>query len=149
MFRTKMVFMVLVLLGLFCVQAFGETVTLTVGKNTQDEDKLNDQSVGAGKLGIFMAPRHKVTLTNRFYLDDKTTLNTQLFWSDTYINRAPTPARVDPYFRLDIRLAKRIWDDNAELAFGVTNLQDGTHFEGSNNGSEVPRIVYFQFFYKF
>jgi len=81
----------------------------------------------------------------RFYPDDFTSVNTQLFWSDTFFNR--TEARVKTYFRFDIRLAKRIWNDAAELAFGVTNLTNHFHYEGGNY--EVPRQFYVQLFYEF
>jgi len=99
-------------------------------------------------------PHHKLALTNRFYLDDSTTLNTQLYWCDTFYNYNINsghqhPDRIDPYLTFDIRLARKIWNDKAELAFGVKNLTEHFHYEGSDDGSEVPRQVYFQFFYKF
>ena len=111
-----------------------------------DENKINQQSTGT--LIVFTPPQHKVGLTNRFYLDKKTTLNTQLYWYDTYFS--PQGNRIDPFFRLDVRLAKKIWNDNAEIAFGATNLTDGTHYEGDRDVTdEIPRVVYFQFFYYF
>lgn len=113
-----------------------------VYEHQTNEDCIN---VSPTNLHVWTVPKHKFGLINRFYLDDGTTLNTQLFWSDTFFNR--TEARVETYFRFDIRLAKRIWNDAAELAFGVTNLTDHLHYEGGNY--EVPRQFYVQFFYKF
>ena len=110
-----------------------------------DEKNLNDSNTG--KLSVCTVPKHKLGLTNRFYLDKSTILNTQLYWSDTFFNLNDPGERVDPYFRFDIRLGKTFWNDNAELAFGIKNLTDQSHSEGGNY--EVPRQVYFQFFYRF
>ena len=122
-----------------------------VYEHQTDENQLNETSTGS--VQVWPVPHHKVGLTNRFYLDKSTTLNTQLFWSDTFFNRQTLANRtmVDPYFRFDIRLARRIWNDSAEIAFGVTNLTDHFHYEGSTDTdlSEVPRQIYMQFFYKF
>jgi outer membrane receptor for ferrienterochelin and colicin len=114
-----------------------------------DESTLNDSAVG--KLVAFSVPQHKIALTNRFYLDTSTTINTALFWSDTYYNsKSPSKAaKVDPYFRFDVRLARRIWNDSAEVAFGVTNLTDHFHIEGGEHDNQVPRQIYAQFFYRF
>lgn len=120
-----------------------------VYEHQTDENRININNAANGKVAVWTVPQHKVGLTNRFYLDDTTTLNTQVFWSDTFFDRSATPNRIKPYCRLDIRLAKRFLNDNAELAFGVTNLNNPQHYEGSSDLSEVPRIVYFQFFYNF
>lgn len=110
----------------------------------EDEGKINDRTAGVGSLGIWTMPRHKITLTNRFYLDNKTTLNTQIFWSDELFNRGNTPTRIPAYLRVDMHWAKKVWDDKADIAIGVTNLTDRMHYEGSSNLSEVPRIFYLQ-----
>lgn len=110
-----------------------------------DEKNLNDSDTG--ELSVWTIPKHKVGLTNRFYLDQSTTLNTQLYWSDTFFNDEHPGERVDPYFKFDIRLGKTFWNDNAELAVGVTDLTDHFHDEGGHN--ELPRQAYFQFFYRF
>ncbi|MHC4196121.1 MAG: hypothetical protein ACYSQZ_09350 [Planctomycetota bacterium] len=114
-----------------------------------DESTLNDNAVG--RLVALTVPKHKLGLTNRFYLDKSTTINTALFWSDKYFNykKPPNAAKIDPYFRFDVRLARRIWNDSAEVAFGVTNLTDHFHIEGGEHESQVPRQIYAQFFYKF
>ena len=111
------------------------------------ENKINDSSLG--KTALWPVPHHKVGLTNRFYLDKSTTFNTQLFWYDTFYNSRVARTMVEPYFRFDIRLARRIWNDSAELAFGVSNLTRHFHYEGNASLNEVPRQFYFQFFYKF
>jgi iron complex outermembrane recepter protein len=115
----------------------------------EDEGSINDKSEGVGRLGIWTMPRHKASLTNRFYLNDDITLNTQLFWSDKFRDRSPVPNDVPSYFRLDMHVTWEIWNDQAEISFGVTNLNDRSHYEGSQNLSEVPRIVYGQFQYHF
>ncbi len=117
-----------------------------------EDNKINNSATG--RLAVFRVPKHKATLTNRFYLDDSTTLNTNLFWSDEYLNLSSTPKKLDSYYRFDIRLARRIWNDAAELAFGVTNLTSHFHDESglSETGlpnQKIPRQVYFQFFYEF
>ncbi len=110
------------------------------------ENMLNQQSTGT--LIVFTPPQHKVGLTNRFYLDETTTLNTQLYWYDTHFS--PQSNRIDPFFRLDVRLGKKLWNDSAEIAIGATNLTDQTHYEGDRDVTdEIPRIFYFQFFYEF
>ncbi len=110
-----------------------------------DEKNLNNADTG--NLSAWTIPKHKVGLTNRFYLDKSTTLNTQLYWSDTFFNNEHPGERVDPYFRFDMRLGKTLWNDNAELAVGVNNLTDHFHSEGGE--TEVPRLAYLQFFCKF
>ena len=112
-------------------------------------NQINLQDATRGKLFVYRVPKHKVGLTNRFYLDKSTTLNTQLFWSDTYFDGNTSPDRIDPYFRFDFRLARRIWNDAAEVAFGVTNLTSHFHDEFGSTTQKVPRQIYFQFFYEF
>ncbi len=109
-----------------------------------------------GETGIFLGPKHRVGLTNRFYLDSYTTLNTQLYWTDA---ATQSLEYIDgrPFWRLDVRLAKRIWNDTAEIAIGAINILDKSHPEGgygdwtgaSPDMTNVPRQLYFQFFYKF
>lgn len=114
-----------------------------VYEHQTDENKLGDLDIG--KISVYSVPKHKTGLTNRFYLDKSTTLNTQLYWYDTYFN--PGAKRVDPYCRFDVRLAKRIWNNSAEVALGFTNLTDHFHNEGAS--AEVARQFYIQFFYEF
>ncbi|MBW8035081.1 MAG: TonB-dependent receptor plug domain-containing protein [Planctomycetes bacterium] len=116
-----------------------------VYEHQTEENKIN--VTATGKLGMNPVPQNKVGLTNRFYLDDKTTLNTRMFWTDTYGDSSGN--RIPRFLRVDFRLAKKIWDDNAEIALGVNNLTNGNHYEGGTLGAEVPRIVYAQFFLKF
>jgi len=114
------------------------------------EHQTDDNRIRANtsNLKVASVPSNKAGLTNRFYIDDTTTLNTQLFWSETCANKSST--KVPAYTRFDIRLAKRFWNDNAELAFGVSNLQEHMHYEGGTaSTSEVPRIAYVQFYYTF
>jgi hypothetical protein len=108
-----------------------------------DEQELSSYS--AGYMTIYSVPQHKVTMTNRLYLDETTTLNTQFFWYDTFYSASGD--KVDPFGRFDVRLAKKLWDNTAEVAVGVTNLQEHLHDEGAGEG--IPRQFYVQFFYKF
>jgi len=108
-----------------------------------DEQELSSYS--DGYMTVYAVPQHKVALTNRLYLDETTTLNTQFFWYDKYYSAAGN--YVERFGRFDVRLAKKLWDDTAEVAFGVTNLQEHLHNEGVSE--EIPRQFYAQFFYKF
>ncbi|MHC4074830.1 MAG: TonB-dependent receptor plug domain-containing protein [Planctomycetota bacterium] len=113
-----------------------------------DENRFNNSAIG--RLVSFTVPKHKLALTNRFYLDNSTTINTALFWSDKYYNfRKAGRIKIDPYLRFDVRLGKKIWNDSAEIAFGVTNLTDHFHIEGGEHANQVPRQFYIQFFYRF
>lgn len=116
-----------------------------VYEHQTDRNRMNSST---SNLKVAYTPSNKAGLTNRFYIDDTTTLNTQLFWSETCANKSGT--KIPAYTRWDIRLSKKIWKDAAELAFGVTNLTNPMRYEGGTaSASQVPRIVYFQFFYKF
>jgi hypothetical protein len=88
-----------------------------------------------------------IGLTNRFYIDKSTTFNTQLYLYDTFFS--VQDYRVKRFFRFDMRLAKRIWNNKAEFAFGVTKLNDPMHYEGNKDMQQVPRIVYARLFYTF
>lgn len=106
-----------------------------------------------GETGIILSPKHRVGLTNRFKLDETTSLNTQLYWTDA---ATPYPEYIHgkPFWRLDIRLARRLWNDRAEIAAGAMNLLDRNHYEGgydwgTNRYNEVPRQFYVEFFCKF
>lgn len=108
-----------------------------------------------GETGIILSPKHRVGLTNRFKLDDVTTLNTQLYWTDT-ATQSLEYIHGEPFWRFDIRLARRIWNDRAEIAIGAMNLLDNAHKEGGYGDwnatpqlTEVPRQFYVQFFCSF
>jgi outer membrane receptor protein involved in Fe transport len=116
-----------------------------------DRDELTNWRTG--ETQVLLGPKHRVGLTNRFYLDEAMTLNTQLYWTDV---ATPYPEYIPgrPFWKLDVRLARRIWNDRAEVAVGATNLNDPFHYEGGYDWStgkyiEVPRIFYVQLFCKF
>lgn len=106
-----------------------------------------------GETGIILSPAHRVGLTNRFRLDEATTLNTQLYWTDVatpYLEYIPGK----PTWRFDVRLARRIWNDQAEIAVGAMSLFDRNRYEGgydwgTGRYNEVPRQFYFEFYCKF
>jgi iron complex outermembrane receptor protein len=112
---------------------------------------------GNDKMEIMLSPQQRAGLTNRFYLDKSTTLNTQLYWTEGGATQSLDHIeKTGPFYRLDVRLARRFWNDTAEIAIGATNLLDKSHPEGGYDWSgsspvltEVPRQLYFQFFYKF
>ncbi|MBN1766601.1 MAG: TonB-dependent receptor [Sedimentisphaerales bacterium] len=116
-----------------------------------DRNKLTNWRTG--ETGIILSPKHRVGLTNRFYLDKSTTLNTQLYWTDTatpYYEYIPG----DPFWRLDVRLSRRFCNDQAEFAVGATNLLDKYHYEGgydwgAGEYNEAPRQYYMQLSYSF
>ncbi len=106
-----------------------------------------------GETGIILSPKHRVGLTNRFKLDETTTLNTQLYWTDT-VTPYHEYIQGEPVWRLDIRLARRFLSDRAEIAVGALGLLSRSHYEGgydwgTNKYNEVPRQYYVQFFYAF
>jgi len=115
-----------------------------VYEHQTEEKDLN--RVDMGTLKVWTVPKHKVGMTNRFYITKSTTLNTQLFWSDDYFTRDTVGLEVDDYFRMDFRLSQKVWKDKAEIAVGATNLTNRSHYEGSDNNAEVPRQFYLQFF---
>jgi len=112
---------------------------------------------GTDEMEIVLSPQQKAGLTNRFYLDKSTTLNTQLYWTGGGATQSLDHIeKTGPFYRLDVRLARSIWNNTAEIAIGVTDLFDKSHPEGGYDWSgaspvltEVPRQLYFQFFYKF
>jgi len=115
----------------------------------QTENSEVNVSTRKGALSVFLPPKHKAGLTNRLYLDETTTLNTQVFWYANHINPYWQRREIAEFFRFDVRLGKKLWNDSAEIAFGVTNLQEQAHYEGNYWEVEVPRIFYVQFYYTF
>lgn len=112
---------------------------------------------GNDEMEIVLSPQQRAGLTNRFYLDKSTTLNTQLYWTEGGATQSfDHIEKTGPFYRFDVRLARSIWNNTAEIAIGATNLFDKSHPEGGYDWSgsspvltEVPRQLYFQFSYKF
>jgi iron complex outermembrane recepter protein len=113
------------------------------------------------RLIVPSVPQHTATLTNRFYLDNSTTLNTQLFYTDTYhlenanaVDYDAAINKVDKRIRLDVHLARKI-GKNAEIAIGVKNVNDPYHYEGNTTGkvevdyNRIVKLYYLQFYYQF
>jgi outer membrane receptor protein involved in Fe transport len=118
----------------------------------------NDGAMKGSKDEIMLSPQHQTGLTNRIYLDKSTTLNTQLYWNDGGATLAvASQDETKSFCKLDVRLARSIWKDTAEIAIGATNLLAPSHREGGYDDwraggvsyTEVPRQFYFQFLYKF
>ncbi|MFC1763363.1 TonB-dependent receptor plug domain-containing protein [Planctomycetota bacterium] len=117
-------------------------------ENQSKDDELNDRVYG--RLSVWLPPKHKVFMTNRFYFDETTTLNTKIFWSDALNSRLGNSVnQIAPYLRFDIRLAKKLWSESTEIAVGITNLTEHFHNELNNTADEVPRQLYVQLFYNF
>jgi iron complex outermembrane receptor protein len=127
---------------------------------TNRKEFINGSSgeLKGAKDEIMLSPQQQTGLTNCIYLDKSTTLNTQLYWN----NGGATTAlwgqeETKPFWKLDVRLAKRFWNDTAEIAIGAMNLLAPSHREGGYDDwwpsgaipTEVPRLFYLQFFYKF
>lgn len=112
------------------------------------------------RLIVPSVPQHTATLTNRFYLDSSTTLNTQLFYKDPYrlenVSYDAATNKVDNHIRLDVHLARKI-GKNAELAIGVKNVNDPYHYEGNGTGkaeadvayNRIAKVYYLQLYYQF
>ena len=113
------------------------------------QEKQDTMNETPNRLTMDPVPPHKAGLTNRFYLDDNTTLNTQLLFTDTFYDHGRVSSRIkaDPYTRFDVRLARQFWKKTAEVAVGVTNLTDPWHTEGTR--AEIPRQVYVQGYFRF
>jgi len=117
-----------------------------------DEDGINDPCTPHfSRLKVPSVPKHTVALTNRLNIDEVTTFNAQLFWTDTYTlvnaNYHAAGNKIDPRFRLDLHLARRIWADAGEIAIGIKNANDSYHWEGDSN--RIPTQYYAQFRYQF
>lgn len=105
-----------------------------------------------GETEVYLPPKHRIGLTNRFNLDEATTLNTQLYWTDTSTSYLEY-IQGHPFWRLDLRLSHR-FNDTTEVAGGVNNLIDHYHYEGGYDWDtgeyiEVPRFFYLQLHHKF
>lgn len=113
------------------------------------QPEQNDLNENTNALRVFTIPKHTGTLMNRFYLGNSTTLNTQLFYSDSYFDnrRVKSRTEIESFLRFDARLGQRFWNDAAEIAIGITNVDGAYHYEGGPE--EVPRLYYLQFFYNF
>ncbi len=117
------------------------------------ENRVNDED--RGSINVWTPPKHKFSLINRFYIDDKTMLHTRIYRSDPIFTA--NSDKVPAYWKVDFRLSRKIFDDRGEIAFGIANVQDHWHYEAENRGNnitdardiEVPRLVYFQIFYEF
>lgn len=114
----------------------------------QEEDILNED---ANSIKVFSIPRHTATLMNRFYLDSGFTINTQIFYTGSHANDrslgSSKRTEIPSFIRFDFRVAKKFWNDAADIAVGANNLTDPLHHEGGNYQKvdiEVPRQYYVQ-----
>ncbi len=94
-------------------------------------------------------PKHKFMIGPRYDLTDNLHLSSQLHFVDAVTAPNPNnpfcPNHFDPYFRLDMRVEYEFWKKQAALAFGVSNLLNTNHYEGTStflNNAEVPRLFY-------
>jgi iron complex outermembrane receptor protein len=109
----------------------------------------NTMNEAPNRLALDPIPTNKASLTNRFYLDKLTTLNTQLFYVSKYYDqnkRATNRLTIPEYLRFDVRLARKV-AKNVELAIGGTNVNDSYHLE--HDLDNVPMVLYFQVYAQF
>jgi outer membrane receptor protein involved in Fe transport len=108
-----------------------------------------DFNFGADSISL---PKHKFMVGPRYNLTDNLHLSSQLHYVDAV--KAPNPNNpfvsnhFEPYFRLDCRVEYEFWKKQAAVAFGVSNLLNKDHYEGTSaflNNAEVPRLVYAEF----
>lgn len=85
----------------------------------------------------------------RYDLSDDCRLSGHLYWVDATKAWDPRlfilPASIAPYFRLDILVETDLRKDRATLSFGVKNLLDAGHLEGTSafiDAGETPRLVF-------
>jgi iron complex outermembrane receptor protein len=103
------------------------------------------------RLKVPSVPKHTVSLTNRFYIDELTTINTQLFYTDAYrlvnTDYYADANKMKRHLRLDLHLARKVFASAGEVAFGVKNANDPYHYEGDS--TKIPTQYYVQFRYQF
>ncbi len=100
-------------------------------------------------------PKFKVNLGTRLDLKEKgITINLDGYYVDTYVTRdfentSDKGTEVDPYFRVDFRIAKTFFDGDLEWAIRGENILDQSHVEakaGSSAGivalDEIERAIY-------
>jgi iron complex outermembrane receptor protein len=97
-------------------------------------------------------PEHKLTAGARYRIRDDLRVAGHLYYVDEVDapdpHRGFRPQEIDAYVRLDLRMEKDLWDDQAMIAAGVRDLLDPHHPEGASgffNDAEVPRMVYVEF----
>jgi iron complex outermembrane receptor protein len=123
---------------------------------------MNNKGTATDPVGVRLSvpsvPSNTIGLTNRFNLDADTTLNVQIFYTDSFFlennDHNAVTNEAEKYTRLDIHLARKILKGAGEVAVGVKNLCDPYHYEGDALGTgtdqeRVPRLWYAQFRYAF
>ncbi|MFC1591849.1 TonB-dependent receptor plug domain-containing protein [Thermodesulfobacteriota bacterium] len=119
--------------------------TLSANYTYQEvENKKADRDVEA-------TPRHKLNLESHFVFQNGFSLNIRAHFVDETKWRDPSGGktnvfRIDDYLRLDMRVAKKFFNDHLELAAVGQNLTDKLHPEGTEGFKvfESDQLIYFQ-----
>lgn len=103
---------------------------------------------GRETVRAFLPAQHKVGLTGRLFLPDDWTVNVNYKYATTTERSAGVnllPA--ESFHRLDLAVAKEIFDGRGELLIGVSDLLDQTDLTvlgvGSITGHETPGRTFF------
>ena len=138
--------------GAECELQYAVSDRLTLLGNYTYQQLNWDLDESITQLDFVSPPKHKAMLGARYKANDDLRLSAHLFFVGAV--EAPNPSdpftdrQVDPYLRLDLRVERELWNDQASIAVGVTNLLDRNHYEGSTqflNDAEVPRMIYAEF----
>lgn len=98
---------------------------------------------------IASPPKHKAMIGARYDLAEDWRLSGHLYWVDATKAWDPRlfilPVSIAPYFRLDVLVETDLRKDRATLSFGVKNLLDAGHLEGTSafiDAGETPRLIF-------
>ena len=137
--------------GIECGATYRVNDQLTLLGNYTYQQMNWNSSVPFYDKDAVSAPAHKAMIGARYSPHEDVHLSGQLFFVDSVDGPRPEfpfiAKEIGSYFRLDLRAEFDLWDDNASLAFGVRNLLDNSHPEGTTNfmnSAEVPRMVFME-----
>ena len=97
-------------------------------------------------------PKHKVNLWSSFRFKNGLSLDLIAHYvDDTKWSGLTGDVKVDDYWRWDIRIAQKLFNDTLELSFTGQNLTDKLHPETSDGTGtyEVERLLYGQITFRF
>jgi iron complex outermembrane receptor protein len=92
-------------------------------------------------------PKHKINLISSFDLPHDFAFDLKAHYvGETTWTGIGSNVKIEDYLRLDLRVAKKLWNDRMELSLTAQNLLDNRHPEYSENNIsyEVQRLIYGQ-----
>ena len=98
------------------------------------------------------APKHKFNVWSSFRFENGFSLDLKAHYvDDTKWSGLTGDVKVDDYWRFDIRIAQKLFNDRLELSFNGQNLTDKLHPETSDGTGtyEVERLLYGQMTFYF